>query len=36
MPTSIQIEKYFTVSDLVCDVVIGIAEGLIVPFSLAA
>jgi vacuolar iron transporter family protein len=29
------IEQHFSGSDAVCDVVIGIAEGLTVPFALA-
>lgn len=36
MPTTIHIEKHFTASKFVRDVVIGMADGLTVPFALAA
>lgn len=36
MPTTIHIEKHFTASEFVRDVVIGMADGLTVPFALAA
>ena len=36
MPTTPHVEKHFTASDTVRDVVIGISDGLTVPFALAA
>jgi len=36
MPQSAHIEKHFTASDFVRDIVIGMADGLTVPFALAA
>ena len=36
MPTIAHIEKHFTASESVRDVVIGMADGLTVPFALAA
>lgn len=36
MPTTPHIEKHFTASDTVRDLVIGMADGLTVPFALAA
>ncbi len=36
MPTTIHIEKHFTASEFIRDVVIGMADGLTVPFALAA
>ena len=36
MPTTPHIEKHFTASETVRDVVIGMADGLTVPFALAA
>ena len=36
MPTTPHIEKHFTASEVVRDIVIGMADGLTVPFALAA
>src|SRR6476646_1137207 len=36
MPTTPHIEKHFTAGDTVRDVVIGMSDGLTVPFALAA
>src|SRR5579871_437449 len=36
MPQSPHIEKHFTASDFVRDIVIGMSDGLTVPFALAA
>jgi len=36
MPQTLHIERHFTASDVVRDVVIGMADGLTVPFALAA
>ena len=36
MPTTSHIEKHFTASDTVRDIVIGMSDGLTVPFALAA
>lgn len=36
VPTAPHVEKHFTASDVVRDVVIGMADGLTVPFALAA
>jgi hypothetical protein len=36
MPATPHIEKHFTTSESVRDVVIGMADGLTVPFALAA
>lgn len=36
MPTHVHVEKHFTASDAVRDIVIGMADGLTVPFALAA
>jgi hypothetical protein len=36
MPQAPQIERHFTASAMVRDVVIGMADGLTVPFALAA
>ncbi|MGO9112099.1 MAG: VIT1/CCC1 transporter family protein [Thermoguttaceae bacterium] len=36
MPTTPHIEKHFTASDIVRDIVIGMSDGLTVPFALAA
>ena len=36
MPNTPHIEKHFTSSDTVRDIVIGMADGLTVPFALAA
>src|SRR5678809_1376953 len=36
MPQTPHIERHFTASDVVRDVVIGMADGLTVPFALAA
>jgi hypothetical protein len=36
MPQTPHIEKHFTASDTVRDIVIGMADGLTVPFALAA
>ena len=36
MPTTPHIEKHFTASDTVRDIVIGMSDGLTVPFALAA
>ncbi|MCB9854499.1 MAG: VIT1/CCC1 transporter family protein [Phycisphaerales bacterium] len=36
MPTTIHVEKHFTAAESVRDVVIGMADGLTVPFALAA
>ena len=36
MPTTMHVEKHFTSSDTVRDIVIGMADGLTVPFALAA
>src|SRR5207247_232727 len=36
MPTALHVEKHFEASDTVRDVVIGMADGLTVPFALAA
>jgi len=36
MPQTPHIEQYFTASDSVRDVVIGVSDGLTVPFALAA
>src|SRR5512136_2187705 len=36
MPSVIQIEKHFNASDAVRDIVIGMSDGLTVPFALAA
>ncbi|MCB0028858.1 MAG: VIT1/CCC1 transporter family protein, partial [Anaerolineales bacterium] len=36
MPTTAHIEKHFTASDTVRDIVIGMSDGLTVPFALAA
>jgi hypothetical protein len=36
MPTTLHVEKHFTGSETVRDVVIGMADGLTVPFALAA
>src|SRR5947209_17431766 len=36
MPTTPHIEKHFTATETVRDVVIGMADGLTVPFALAA
>src|SRR6516165_8036623 len=36
MPTTPHVEKHFTATEAVRDVVIGMADGLTVPFALAA
>ncbi len=36
MPTTPHIEKHFTATDVVRDIVIGMSDGLTVPFALAA
>ena len=36
MPQTPHIEKHFTASELVRDIVIGMSDGLTVPFALAA
>src|SRR5712672_1820586 len=36
MPQTPHLEKHFTASDFIRDVVIGMADGLTVPFALAA
>src|ERR1700675_4516392 len=36
MPTTPHIEKHFTAGDTVRDVIIGMSDGLTVPFALAA
>ncbi len=36
MPTSIHVERHFTSGELVRDIVIGMSDGLTVPFALAA
>ena len=36
MPTTPHIEKHFTATETVRDIVIGMADGLTVPFALAA
>jgi vacuolar iron transporter family protein len=36
MPLTLHVEKHFTSSDMVRDIVIGMADGLTVPFALAA
>lgn len=36
MPSTPHIEKHFTASEAVRDVVIGMSDGLTVPFALAA
>lgn len=36
MPQTLHVEKHFTSSDLVRDIVIGMSDGLTVPFALAA
>ena len=36
MPTTPHIEKYFTATETVRDIVIGMSDGLTVPFALAA
>src|SRR5664279_2531996 len=36
MPTSHHVEKHFTSSEIVRDIVIGMSDGLTVPFALAA
>jgi len=36
MPQTLHVEKHFTASDFVRDIVIGMADGLTVPFALAA
>jgi hypothetical protein len=36
MPATPHVEKHFTATDTVRDVVIGMADGLTVPFALAA
>src|SRR5436189_4010507 len=36
MPQTHHIERHFTASDVVRDIVIGMADGLTVPFALAA
>lgn len=36
MPATVHVEKHFTAADTVRDVVIGMADGLTVPFALAA
>jgi ActR/RegA family two-component response regulator len=36
MPSTLHIEKHFTASDTVRDIVIGMSDGLTVPFALAA
>ena len=36
MPQTKHIEKHFTAGDIVCDIVIGMSDGLTVPFALAA
>ena len=36
MPTTPHVEKHFTATETVRDVVIGMADGLTVPFALAA
>ncbi len=36
MPTTFHVEKHFTASEFVHDIVIGMADGLTVPFALAA
>jgi vacuolar iron transporter family protein len=36
MPTTAHVEKHFTAGDTVRDVVIGMSDGLTVPFALAA
>ncbi len=36
MPQTPHIEKHFTASEKICDVVIGMSDGLTVPFALAA
>ena len=36
MPQTLHVERHFTSSEVVRDVVIGMADGLTVPFALAA
>ena len=36
MPTTLHVERHFTGKEIVRDVVIGMADGLTVPFALAA
>jgi ABC-type sulfate/molybdate transport systems ATPase subunit len=36
MPTAPHIERHFTATDTVRDIVIGMSDGLTVPFALAA
>ena len=36
MPTTPHVERHFTASAVVRDIVIGMADGLTVPFALAA
>lgn len=36
MPMTSHIERHFTATATVCDIVIGMADGLTVPFALAA
>jgi len=36
MPTTSHIERHFTATDTVRDIVIGMSDGLTVPFALAA
>ncbi len=36
MPSTPHVEKHFTASETVRDIVIGMADGLTVPFALAA
>ncbi len=36
MPTTTHVERHFTASDMVRDIVIGMSDGLTVPFALAA
>src|SRR5882757_56657 len=36
MPTTPHIEKHFTASDTIRDIIIGMSDGLTVPFALAA
>src|SRR3984957_7101145 len=36
MPATVHVERHFTASDSVRDVVIGMSDGLTVPFALAA
>jgi VIT1/CCC1 family predicted Fe2+/Mn2+ transporter len=36
MPATLQVEKHFTSSEIVRDIVIGMSDGLTVPFALAA